>query len=201
MEKDIKNAYRKRLKKDQVITIPNILSFFRIALIPLIIYLYCFASSPLGALIVIVISGISDVVDGFIARKFNMITDFGKMIDPVADKLTQLAVLISLLSRFPWMLLPICIMALKEITSFVIRIFVFNKSEEVHSARWHGKLNTVILYAIMCLHIIWYEIDITISTICILVSSSLMILSFILYTIDDVKRLIKKEEKEKVETK
>ena len=53
----------------------------------------------------------------------------------------------------------------------------------------------------MCLHIIWYEIDITISTICILVSSSLMILSFILYTIDDVKRLIKKEEKEKVETK
>lgn len=201
MKKANKGAYRKRLTKDQIWTIPNILSFFRIALIPLIIYLYCVKNNPLGALIVIIISGISDVVDGFIARKFNMITDFGKMIDPVADKLTQITVLVCLVSRFPLMLLPLLIMALKEIISFTIRIFVFNKTEKVDSAVWHGKVNTVVLYAIMCLHVIWYDIDITVSTILILISSGFMILSFVLYTISNIKHLIKKEEKEEVEIK
>ena len=188
--------YRSRLTKDQIWTIPNILSFVRLALIPLIIWLYIGEKQPVLALAVILLSGLTDIVDGFIARHFNMITDFGKMLDPVADKLTQIAILISLVSRFPLMLLPLCIMVVKEIVSFVIRLCVFRKTEEVHSAVWHGKANTVILYAIICLHIIWIEIPPIVSTLTILFSAVFMVFSFVLYMISCLRVLTKSKQSE-----
>lgn len=185
-----KAAYRSRLTRDQILTIPNILSFFRLAMIPLIVWLYIGADEPVWTLAIILLSGITDIVDGFIARHFHMVTDFGKMIDPVADKLTQMAVLICLVSRFPLMLLPLCIMVIKEIASFVIRLCLFHKTEEVHSAEWHGKINTVLLYAIISLHVIWYEIPVALSAALILFSAAFMILSFVLYMIACVGRLL-----------
>ena len=100
---------RSRLTKKDVFTIPNILSFFRILLIPVIVVLYCVYQKYLISTLIIVISGITDVVDGKIARKFNMISDFGKFIDPVADKLTQAAMLFCLMTRYPEMLILIII--------------------------------------------------------------------------------------------
>lgn len=76
------------LRKDQILTIPNLLSIVRLCLIPLIIWLYCVKKDYTLAVIVILISGATDIVDGFIARHFNMVSDFGKILDPVADKLT-----------------------------------------------------------------------------------------------------------------
>lgn len=177
-----KIEWRAKFTKQQIFTIPNILSFFRIALIPLIIWLYCAKQSPEWTLVVIVLSGVTDVVDGFIARRFHMVTDFGKAIDPIADKLTQIALLVCLLTRFPLMWLLLGLMFVKETVAFVLRLLVFKKTEEVHSAEWHGKLNTVVLYVIMSLHIIWYTIPPLVSTISILFSSAIMALSFILYT-------------------
>ena len=139
--------------------------------------------------------GITDVIDGFIARKFNMITDFGKFVDPVADKLTQGIVMICLALRFPWMWLPIGIMIVKEATAFILRFIAFKKTEEVKSAEWHGKLTTVVLYLIMALHIVWYNIPRTVSTICIFVATALMILSFVLYTVDTALILKKNSQK------
>ena len=74
--------------KHKIITIPNALSFFRLCLIPLIIYQYVVCSNNAAALVLLVLSGLTDIVDGIIARKLNMISDFGKAFDPVADKLT-----------------------------------------------------------------------------------------------------------------
>ena len=125
-EQTPKIDWRAKFAKDQIFTIPNILSFFRIALIPIIVWLYL-TNHPVWALIVIILSGITDVIDGFIARKFNMITDFGKFVDPVADKLTQGIVMICLALRFPWMWLPIGIMLVKEATAFILRLIVFRK--------------------------------------------------------------------------
>ena len=193
-EQNPKIDWRSKFAKDQILTIPNILSFFRIALIPLIVWLYL-TEHPVWALVFIILSGITDVVDGFIARKFNMVTDFGKFIDPVADKLTQGIVLISLLTRFPLMWIPLVIMIVKEATAFTLRLIVFRKTEEVKSAEWHGKLTTFVLYLIMSLHIIWYNIPATVSTICILVASGLMLLSFTLYTVSSALTLIKSKEK------
>ena len=186
--------WKAKFAKEQILTIPNLLSFFRIALIPFIIWLYCI-EQPFWALALIVLSGITDVVDGFIARKFNMITDIGKALDPIADKLTQGVIMIALLANFPFMWIPLVIMIIKEGTAFTLRFIVFKRTEKVDSAEWHGKLTTVVLYLIMALHMVWFKIPPTVSTICILVASALMVLSFILYTMDTVRIL--KENKNK----
>ena len=75
--------------KGQYFSIPNILSYVRIALVPLIIATFFSNDHRSLSTVLILISGITDCVDGFIARRFNMITDFGKIIEPIADKLTQ----------------------------------------------------------------------------------------------------------------
>ena len=75
--------------KHKIITIPNILSLFRLLLIPVIMWLYIVRKDPLWTTAVLALSGITDIVDGIVARKCHMVSDFGKAFDPVADKLTQ----------------------------------------------------------------------------------------------------------------
>jgi cardiolipin synthase len=141
--------------------------------------------------LLVVLSGLTDVVDGFIARHFNMISDVGKALDPIADKLTQIAMLFCLWTRFPLILLPLIIILVKEISSFVLRAIVIKKTGAVDGAVWHGKLNTVLLYAVMFLHIVWYEIPFGLSVTCILVSCAMMLLSYVLYSIDGIVKLLK----------
>ena len=81
----------KRTGEDRIWTIPNILSIFRMVLIPVFVWTYCGLKNDLATALVLLLSGISDTADGIIARRFNMITTLGKAIDPVADKLTQIA--------------------------------------------------------------------------------------------------------------
>ena len=78
--------------------VPNILTIIRFLLIPFIIYFLAINQYIIGV-ILFIISGITDVVDGAIARKFNFITDFGKLMDPLADKLTQISVLATLMFK------------------------------------------------------------------------------------------------------
>ncbi len=201
MAKANRDSWTSRLTKQQIFTIPNILSFLRLALIPLIIYLYIFENSPEWTMLVLIISGITDIIDGIIARKCNMVTDFGKALDPVADKVTQGAVLLCLLTRFPLMWIPLVLLIVKETVAFTMRLILFKKTEKVVGAKWHGKLNTVVLYLIIVLHIVWYNIPPTVSTVSIIVSSILMALSFVLYTVSiafDLSSAIKKEREEKL---
>ena len=100
--------------QNKIITIPNILSFFRICLIPVIVWLYNVKQDYLWTLFILLLSAVTDIVDGIIARKCNMISDFGKAFDPVADKLTQMAMLFCLVSRFPYMMIPLCFLWLKK---------------------------------------------------------------------------------------
>lgn len=187
-----KQGYRIRdkLTKNQVLTIPNILSFFRLALIPVIVWLYVFENSAEWTTVVFLISGLTDIADGFIARQFNMVSDFGKAIDPLADKLTQLVMLFCLMTRFPLIILPITVMIIKEVGAFVLRLIVYKKTERVDSADWHGKANTVLLYAIMLLHILWVNIPVEISTVCIVATTAMMIFSSTLYSVAGAKILI-----------
>ena len=100
--------------KAKIVTIPNVLSFFRICLIPLMVWLYCVEQKFQLTGYVLVLSGVTDVVDGFIARKFNMISDLGKILDPIADKLTQAVMLICLVIRFPLMVIPFILLNTAE---------------------------------------------------------------------------------------
>jgi cardiolipin synthase len=93
------------LKK--VLNIPNGISFVRILLVPLFVVLYL-RGHAVSALVILIISALSDLVDGRIARRFNQVTSLGKMLDPLADKITQIAFAVTLFMRFhqstaPWM--------------------------------------------------------------------------------------------------
>lgn len=139
-----------------------------------------------------IISGLTDIVDGFIARKFDMISDFGKAFDPVADKLTQISMLFCLVIRFPLMLIPLVILIVKEILAVVMNMLTLKKAGFVVAAVWHGKLNTVLIYSTMFIHIVWFNIPITVSNVLIIICIAMMLISSVLYTISDVKA-IKKE--------
>ena len=124
--------------------VPNILTIIRFLLIPFIIF-YIFTGNYILAFVFFTISGITDIADGFIARKFNLISNFGKLMDPWADKLTQISTLASLVltNIIPiWILI---IVLLKEFIMIVGASFLYGKDVVVYS-RWYGKLATVLFY-------------------------------------------------------
>lgn len=129
--------------------IPNALTIIRFILIPLIVY-YILTGQYIAGFVVLTISGLTDVLDGCIARKFNFITNFGKLIDPLADKATQIAVLASLTFKGIVPLWILMIVFMKEIVMVAGASFLYGKKLVV-SSRWYGKLATVLFYiAIVC---------------------------------------------------
>lgn len=173
----------------KIFTIPNILSFLRIALIPWIIWLYLKKQDYLKAGLVLILSGITDVVDGFIARRFQMTSNVGKVLDPVADKLTQTAMLVCLTIRFPFMLIPLCLVVVKETFMTITGALVVYKKRIVHGANWHGKLATFLLDGLVVLHVFWYNIPGTLSLVLIIISSVMIAVSFVLYGIRNIRSL------------
>lgn len=123
-----------------------------------------------------------------------MISDFGKAFDPVADKLTQISMLFCLVTRFPLMLIPLVILIIKEAFAAIMNIITLEKAGFVVAAVWHGKLNTVLIYATMFTHIVWFEIPKTASNVLIIICIVMMVISSFLYTKSDV-NAIKKENK------
>ena len=117
----------KRTGEDRIWTIPNILSIFRMVLIPVFVWTYCGLKNDLATALVLLLSGISDTADGIIARRFNMITTLGKAIDPVADKLTQIAMLLCLLTRFPSLIILFALLLIKEITGGVMSLLILKR--------------------------------------------------------------------------
>lgn len=178
----------------KILTIPNILSFFRLCLVPVMVWLYCIKKDYMATGIVLIVSGMTDIADGFIARTFHMISDLGKVLDPVADKLTQAAVLLCLVTRFPLMLIPLVLMLVKELYMGITGALVIKKTGKVFGAFWHGKVATVLLYAMMILHIFWYDIPFGVSVALIAVCVCMMILSLVLYGIHNY-RAVKQVEK------
>ncbi len=179
--------------KHAIITIPNILSLFRLLLIPVIMWLYIVKKDPLWTTAVLALSGLTDIVDGIIARKCHMVSDFGKAFDPCADKLTQIAMLFCLVKRFKWMLLPLCVLVVKEITAGILGLLVIRKTGNVYGAVWHGKATTVSLYSMMLIHLLWFNIPSVVSGILIGACTALILLSAILYGIRNINILINRE--------
>ncbi len=129
--------------------IPNILTIFRFILIPFIV-LNLANNKFIAAFVIFTISGLTDILDGFIARKFNFITNFGKLIDPLADKCTQIITLATLALKDIIPMWIIIIVILKEFIMVAGASFLYGK-ELVVSSKWYGKLATVLFYiAIVC---------------------------------------------------
>lgn len=180
---------KKIFTKSQILTIPNLLSLFRLLLIPCILYAYCAKDLYYLTIVLVVISGLTDVIDGFIARKFNQVSEFGKMLDPVADKLTQGALIICLAFRYKLMLLLIVVFGVKELIMLIMGIIFFKNKEKVNSSKWHGKAATVFLYISLSVLVLFPNMPITIVNTIIIVATALIINSLILYLIFYIKNL------------
>ena len=182
-----RNSTSKYEKK--IVTIPNILSFFRICLLPAIVWLYGVENNYVWAGYILILSGVTDMADGYIARHFHMISNLGKILDPIADKLTQVVMLLCLVLCFHWMIMPFILMIAKEIYMSVSGILVIQRTGIVCGAQWHGKAATCFLYGMMILHIFWQEITPVASMVSIIACTVMIGISFVLYGIRNVKLL------------
>lgn len=171
----------KRLKKENVLTVPNLLSLFRILLIPLIIGIYCGLKLYKATIIIIAISGITDIIDGKIARKYNMVSDVGKILDPVADKLTQAALILCLIARYHWMWALLIIFIIKEGIMAWCGYLTLKRTDTVNSAKWYGKVSTVVLYTVMSILIFFPNIPMIAVYILIFFCCIVMLVSLIMY--------------------
>lgn len=169
-----------RADTDRIFTLPNILSFFRLALIPPIVILYelDYFGWAFGLLL---LSGATDVIDGWIARTFHLVSDFGKAIDPIADKLTQIAVLLCLMPMKYWWVVAVLIA--KEVSIGILTLIAMKRTHSVYSAGWYGKLCTATIYLSMFVLILWRTAPTWfVLSDCILIVA-LILLSFINYFI------------------
>ncbi len=128
--------------------LPNIISCTRILMVPLFVYFYI-QGRVLSAMSVLLLCGISDVLDGMIARRLNMVTDLGKILDPVADKLIQGAMMLCLAYAYPVLWLLLGLHVFKELSLGGLGVYVMKNRGTVCSSRWYGKLCTVLIYAAM----------------------------------------------------
>ena len=139
--------------------IPNILTIIRFLLIPIIV-LYIFSGNFILAFVFFTLSGLTDIADGFIARKFNLISNFGKLMDPLADKLTQISTLASLAIVHIIPIWILVIVLLKEFVMIVGASFLYGKDVVVYS-KWYGKLATVLFYIAIVISLLLNQFEIT----------------------------------------
>lgn len=140
-----------RISAKEIFSIPNIMGYFRILLIPVFCYLYFTAKTDRDYLVVaalVLLSTITDFLDGLVARKCNMITRLGKFIDPVADKLTHGALVVCLASKYKLMIPLVLLMIIKEGFMAVMGVIKLKKGKKLDGAMWFGKACTAILFTV-----------------------------------------------------
>lgn len=137
------------LKKD-IFTIPNILTLFRIVLAPMVAEAFWNERGE-SALFLFALSCLSDVLDGFIARRFHMVSEIGKVLDPVADKITFLILFGALSFKVRYAAFLFVLLLVKELYLAFEGILVVGKTGRAYGARWYGKVSAFFLYALLLL--------------------------------------------------
>lgn len=136
--------------KTEIVTIPNLLSLIRLLLIPVYVTIYRNATQPREYLLagaVLAVSCLTDAVDGIIARKFHMVSTLGKILDPLADKLTQITLTICLSLTYPALLPVISLLLIKELLQLIGALLLLRRGTPFPSAMIAGKVSTFVLFA------------------------------------------------------
>lgn len=171
-------------KRDIIMNIPNLLSFFRIFLIPVFVVVYIYTDGDTISwwpVLILLISGLTDLLDGFIARRYNQITNLGKMLDPVADKMTQMAVCACLTMRYKQLFILLVIYVLKELVMLTGGAILLKTKKPVPAAKWYGKVSTFELYLAMGLFLIIPNMNAITVNIIIAVTAFIAIYALIMY--------------------
>ncbi len=184
--------------KKEYFNIPNLMGYFRILLIPVFLVLYFRADTDAGlfaAFCVLAVSYLTDFLDGKIARKFHMVTDFGKALDPAADKLTQGALAIALTFRYPLAVRLIEVFLIKEAYMAAMGVFLIKKGFRVHGAKWYGKVCTAVLDIVIFLLLFMPGDNILRGNLLMLAAMIVMTVTLCAYIRFHVRILRRKEEK------
>ena len=176
------DQFRALLTREQIFTVPNFMSLFRLVLVPFIIWIYVRDNYDVAAVLVLV-SAATDILDGVIARKFNMVSDLGKVLDPICDKLTHAALLICLITRYVYIWVLLALLTVKEVTTGVLGAVAIKRRGEIHSARWFGKVCTVVFETGMVALMLFPELPGKAVMFVLLFCSAVMVFALIMYTI------------------
>jgi cardiolipin synthase len=168
--------------------IPNIFGYLRILLVPEFMWL-CILGENYAALMVLAISAISDFLDGRAARGLGMVTPLGKVLDPVADKLTQLAVIGCLAAEHWQVMFLFLVLASKEISAAVCSAILLQSGGKPFSSLWFGKISTGSLYIYAGLLLGARLSDSTVLWLTT-AASVIVLLAFVLYTFEFLQKIM-----------
>lgn len=171
-------------KRKEYFSIPNLLGYFRILLVPVYLFLYARAESTrdyYAAAGVMLLSFFTDFLDGKIARKFHMITEFGKILDPVADKITQGALALSFAFRYPAVSVLLLVFVLKELIMGALGLYMMRRGYRMNGASMHGKVCTALLDGVMLILLLAVDIPYLVVNLLTGACMAVMLISLTLY--------------------
>lgn len=167
--------------KKEILTIPNLLSLFRLMLIPVYVVIYLNATESwhyLLSAVILALSCLTDLIDGRIARRFNMISTLGKILDPVADKATQFALIICLAMRYPAMYYLIALFIIKEGFQLIAGGVNLRKGKMLEGALISGKVCTTVLFISLIIMVLFPTLDIGIVNLLVCIDIVFMLIAF-----------------------
>ena len=162
--------------------IPNTLTVIRIIMVPVFGY-FVYEKQYIIAVVIFTLAGLTDVLDGLIARRRNMVTSWGKLADPAADKLMQITALIILNIQGKIPLILVITAILKDLIISIGSYLLYRQNKMIAQANWYGKLTTVILY----FSIVLVLFNGPFSEIFIIISLFSVLFSFVMYAVKFIK--------------
>lgn len=178
--------------------IPNMLSNLRIGMVPFFVW-QMLEGNTLNAAFILVASGITDMLDGYLARRFNWISDIGKALDPMADKLTTIAVCFCLMTRLPRFWIFFAIMMVKDSIMLFTGVYLHKKGHKLEGARWYGKVATIVFYVVMALLIFFPNLSEGATAVLVVLAAGSALMAGLLYlrqAISDTMRSLKERRQE-----
>lgn len=187
-----------KIKKEELFSIPNCMGYFRILLIPFFCRIYLKADSMKDYYLaagIVIISTITDFLDGKVARKFHMITEFGKFLDPLADKLTHGAIALCLAFRYEAMRYLVALMLVKEGFMAIMGLINLCHGKKLDGAKWFGKVCTASLFVVLCILVLFPGIPLGAAETLIYLEIGIMAVTLLLY-IPEFQKMRKSWERE-----
>lgn len=177
--------------KKEILTIPNLLSLFRLVLIPVYVVIYLNARDNADYYLaagILAVSCLTDLIDGKIARHFNMISNLGKILDPLADKATQFTLIICLAMRYPILLYLIALFVVKEGFQLVAGCINLRKGKMLKGALISGKICTTVLFLSLIIMVMLPDLHESVIEIITYIDAAFMTISFTEYLITYCRR-------------
>lgn len=171
----------RKIRKNEIFTIPNLLSFFRLIMIPIYMVIYLNAGKARDYLLagaILALSCLTDMIDGKIARKFNMVSTLGKILDPLADKLTQFSLFLSLAIRHQILWAVFSLFVLKELFQLIAGILAMKHGFILKGALISGKICTTVLFISLVAMVVFPQMNEAVINIIAMIDGVFLMVAF-----------------------